>query len=123
MTSTDDRSELNTPDEAPARRQYGQLVEVVLENGTPDPDVFTLHVANPDRIRYEKTAAKHPEWPPLAIGRNFAMTFVTWAAAQRAGKTGLTFPQWEAALLDYDAIEDVPADPTRPTPSPAATSS
>jgi hypothetical protein len=110
MTTTENRSELNAPDEeAPARRQPGQLVELFIEGEDP----YTVRVTNPDRIAYEMAAARHKEWPPLATGRNFAMTFVTWAAAKRTGRTSLRFEQWQDVLLDYDAVDEVPADPTR----------
>lgn len=108
-----ERSEMNAP-APPARRQPGQLIEIWLqEPGQPEPALHTLRVLNPDRIAYEMTANKHPEWPALAGGKNFAMTFVTFAAAKRTGLTSITFEQWQKALLDYDAVGDEPSDPTR----------
>lgn len=97
--------------EAPRRRQPGSLVEVWLE-GADEP--FQVRITNRDRIAFEKTAARHREWPTLADGaRNFAMTFLTWSAAKRTELTALTFAQWEVALVDFDVIDEAPADPTQ----------
>jgi hypothetical protein len=96
-------------DEAPPRRQPGRLVELFVEGEDP----YRVRIANRETIAYEKTAAKHPEWPSLAAGQHFAMTFMVWVAAKRAGRTALTFEQWQDALVDWDIVTDVPADPTR----------
>lgn len=100
--------QLEDIDEPPARRQPGELVEVILA-GVAEP--LTVRILNADRIRYEKTAARHSEWPTQ--GRSFLMTFLTWAAAKRTGQTELTHAQWEQAVEDWDVIREVPADPTR----------
>ena len=106
-----ERSELNAePVEVPRRRQVGQHVEVFLESG----ESFVVHVANPDRIAYEKVAAKH-KWAPAAEAQNLAMTFVCWSAAKRAGLTTMPYEQWERVLLDYELVAEEAADPTRPT--------
>jgi len=110
MTSALHRSELNTDlEEIPARRQPGHLVELFVEGQDP----FTVRLTNRERIAYEKVAAKHPEWPATDQGQHFAMTFVCWAAAKRAGHTTTTFEQWQDVLEDYEVAQDVPADPTR----------
>lgn len=96
-------------DEAPARRQPGRLVELFVEGEEP----YTVHIANRETIAYEKTAAKHPEWPGLANGQHFAMTFMVWVAAKRDGRTSLRFEQWQDALIDWEIVQDRPADPTR----------
>jgi hypothetical protein len=111
------RSELNTPPqpdrepepEAPARRQPGTMIEVHVEGEEP----YEVHVTNRERLHYEKTAARHREWPSAADGQSFAMTFVTWSAARRAERTALSFEQWQEALIDWFTVEDRPADPTR----------
>jgi hypothetical protein len=95
------------PAEAPARRQPGLLIEVLVQGEDP----YTVRITNPDRIAYEKTCARHKEWPQH--GTSFAMTFLTWSAARRAGRTALTFDQWQDALEDWDKVDEVPADPTR----------
>lgn len=102
------------PDEAleaapPAHRQPGQLVEVFLE----DADPYTVRITNRDRIAYEKTAARHKEWPAPENGRSFVMTFLVWSAARRAGRTVLTFDQWQDALEDWEMVQAAPVDPTR----------
>jgi hypothetical protein len=117
MTSSFHRSELNAidptfaeqaaEDEAPARRQIGQRFDVHFAD-----ESFEVTVANPDRIAYERVQSSR-KWPPAKEAQSLAMTFVTWNAAKRAGSTTLTYEQWEQTLLDWDLIEDVPADPTR----------
>ena len=115
MTSTEDRSELNAaPPEAaepaPPHRQPGALVRVDLD-GYPEP--LEVRVTNRDRIAFEKTAARHKEWPDPARSQSFVMTFVTFAAAKRAGHpAATTFEAWQEIVLDWDEVPD-PADPTR----------
>jgi hypothetical protein len=125
---TVDRSELNAdptppttdlaPDEAsPPPRRPGQRVRVDVEDPTaPDGFVtYEIQVTNRERLHYEKTAATHKDWPRASEGGNsHAMTFVTWSAAKRAGRTALTYEKWADALLEWDVLgPDVPADPTR----------
>jgi hypothetical protein len=119
MTSSFQRSELNAIDPSPAleevqeaegppaRRQIGQRFEVHFAD-----ESFEVTVANPDRIAFERVQSSR-KWPPAKEAQSLAMTFVTWNAAKRAGSTTLTYEQWEATLLDWDLIEDAPADPTR----------
>lgn len=120
---TEPRSELNTPDPAaatdpPARRQAGTVFEVELEGHEP----FTVTVDNRDRIRWEKTRGPRG-WPTAEEGQSFAMTFLTWASAKRVGHPlAGKFEDWEAQLLDWNMVKSAPSDPTRATPSPAATS-
>lgn len=100
--------------EAPARRQAGQLIEVLIEGQDP----YTVRVANREVIAYEKTAARHREWPqPTAdnpqLGRHFQMTFCTFAAAKRVGRFEGTFDQWCEVLEDWNVVTEAPADPTR----------
>jgi hypothetical protein len=85
-------------EEAPARRQPGSLVELFVEGEDP----YTVRVTNRDRIAYEKTAARHKEWPAPENGRSFVMTFLVWNAARRAGRTAVTFDQWQAVLEDWE---------------------
>ena len=97
-------------DEAPPRRQPGTLVEVFVEGCEP----YTVRITNRERLEFEVTAARHKEWPSRADGQTFAMTFVTWAAARRAGRYDGNFAAWQNDLIDWDVLdEQVPADPTR----------
>jgi hypothetical protein len=64
-------------------------------------------------IAWEKTKARHREWPTSDDAPVFATTFVVWNAARRAGQTGLTFDQFADAVADLNAVKDVPADPTQ----------
>jgi hypothetical protein len=41
------------------------------------------------------------------------MTFLVWNAARRAGRTAVTFDQWQAVLEDWEPVRDEPVDPTR----------
>ena len=105
------RSGLNTdPDpEVPARRQPGHRVVCQLD-GFEDLEVV---ITNRERLAYEKTAAKHPEWPTPERGKSFVMTFVTFAAAKRAAHpAATTFDAWQEILLEWDEAPE-PADPTR----------
>lgn len=107
----EERSELNAePEEAPARRQPGQLVEVALEDGQR----FVVHLKNRDRIAYEKVCHAR-KWPPAQVAKSLAMAFICWSAAKNAGQTTLKYEEWEQQLVDWDEVEDAPADPTRPT--------
>lgn len=110
---TDSPESTPTPAEAPPRRQLGQEVEVHVDLGGA-VDTFRVHITNPDRIAYEKVQNKRG-WPKANDAQNIAMTFVCWSAAKRAQLTALTYEQWEQQLLDWDLVEDVPADPIRPT--------
>jgi hypothetical protein len=96
-------------EDAPARRQPGALVELFVEGEAP----YIVRVTNRERIGYEKAAARHREWPAMEQGQHFAMTFVCWAAAKRAGHTSLTFEAFADVLEDYDVLDSEPADPTR----------
>jgi hypothetical protein len=114
MTMTDDElaalaEPTLPPEEVPARRLPGQRFRVELDGAEP----FEVRVVVRDRVAYEKTAAKQ-KWPDPQAAPNLAMTFLTWTAAKREGLTALTFEQWEARLEDFNAVEDEPADPTRP---------
>jgi hypothetical protein len=84
-TEYDETAGAEAADEAPARRQPGQLVELMVEGQEP----FTVRVLN------------------------FAMTFVCWSAAKRAGLTALGFDAFAEVLEDYDVVAEAPADPTR----------
>jgi poly(A) polymerase len=89
--------------------------------GEPDPEAIdacaqcanALMSLSRERIADEKTAARHREWPPFDTGQHFAMTFMVWAAARRAGRTALTFDQWQDKLEDWEPVKQEPADPTR----------
>jgi hypothetical protein len=96
-------------DEAPARRQPGDVFDVYLEGG----EVLEVRAANRDVIAWEKTKARHKEWPAAADAPIFATTFVIWNAAKRAGLTSLTFDAFADAVVDFDKVRDEPADPTR----------
>lgn len=109
LSDDDDQTPALAVAPAPARRQPGHAAELWLENAT---EPITVHITNRERIAYEKTAARHPEWPTMDQGQNFAMTFCCWAAAKRAGHTALGFDAFAEVLLDWDLIEE-PADPTR----------
>jgi hypothetical protein len=96
-------------DDVPPRRQPGRLVELFVEGELP----YTVRVANRETIAYEKTLARHKEWPSLEGGQHFAMTFMVWVAAKRDGRTALSFEAWQDALIDWEIVTEQPADPTR----------
>lgn len=96
--------------EAPARRQLGTLWHVHLDGGDTPLEVRTT---NRDMIAWEKTRARHREWPSSDDAPIFATTFVVWNAAKRAGLTALTFEQFTDAAVELERITEEPADPTR----------
>jgi len=95
--------------EAPARRQPGTVWAVDLEDG----QALEVRTTNRDLIAWEKTKARHREWPTSDDAPIFATTFVVWSAARRDGMTSLTFDQFAEACIDLNVIGDEPADPTR----------
>lgn len=95
--------------EAPARRQPGTLWRVEFEDGGQ----LEVRATNRDMIAWEKTKARHREWPTSEDAPVFATTFVVWNAARRAGLSVLTFDQFADAVADLTAVKDEPADPTR----------
>lgn len=96
-------------DEPPARRQPGTVWGVELEDGQQ----LEVRTTNRDLIAWEKTRARHREWPDSSDAPIFATTFVIWAAARRDGMTSLTFDQFVEACVDFEKIAEAPADPTR----------
>jgi hypothetical protein len=90
------------------RRRPGNRMECFVTGHEPYP--FEVTVLNPDRLRYEKLAVTHKEWPTTS---GFVTTVCLWAAARREGKTTLGLEAWEQALEDFEALKDVPSDPTR----------
>ncbi|MET0995456.1 MAG: hypothetical protein ABWY20_15850 [Mycobacterium sp.] len=94
----------------PARRQVGSLIEVILDGREP----FEVTVDNRDRIAWDKTSARHSEWP-AATARSFVMTFLTWNACRREQliERAVTFEQFQELLLDWNEVEQTAADPTQ----------
>lgn len=70
-----------------------------------------IRVRPADRIRCEQLARKY------GIQDSHAEAHValwTWAALAREGEFTGTYHEYVDALEDYEAIRDVPVDPTRP---------
>lgn len=112
MTSLIDAlADLDTPPDtdAPARRLPGQRVDVYLEDGS----TCTVRVGTRERIAFERTAARHRDWPAAEAAPLFVMSFCLWSAATRAQETALSFDAWTTAVIDWDVIAEDPADPTR----------
>lgn len=55
-----------------------QFVTVTLNNGGE----VTEEIRNPDRVRWDLTAAKH-KWPSFQDSPFLGMTFLAWAALKR----------------------------------------
>src|SRR5690242_20637596 len=92
-------------EEAPARRQVGQRFAVHLEgSGVP----LEVRTTNRDIIAWERTKARHKEWPTAADAPTFATTFAIWNAAKRAGQTALGFDEFADAVEDIDLIGEEP---------------
>lgn len=99
-----------------------QVAVVRMADGT----THRVEVANPDRIRWEQTAARRwPELIPDVVGDRvkvkapmFMQTFITWAALKRTNAYAGTFERFsENDCLDID-LEDEPVTPTKPGHSP-----
>lgn len=99
-----------------------QVAVVRLASG----DTLRVEIANPDRIRWEQTAARRwPELIPDVQGDHvtvkapmFMQTFMAWSALKRTNGYDGTFEQFsETDCMDID-LEDEPVDPTRPGHSP-----
>lgn len=87
-----------------------QTVTVTLVDGSQ----VTEAILNPDRVRWDMTAARH-KWPQFKDAAFLGITFLAWAALTRAGAYTSSWEQFR----DHDAIEidilnddDDPKDPT-----------
>lgn len=95
------------PEEAPEAGLPGQVIRVVLEDGTE----FSVRTVNRDYIRWDKT-------PPARRGGVKAFqdapfifaSFLAWSAARRLELTALTFDQFLelAEVVDRQAETEVP---------------
>jgi len=91
-----------------------------------DGSILEVRILNPDKLRYEKTAAVHG-WPvPTvkdgAVAMNnlrFQQTFEIWAALTRTDQYS---GSWEVFrdkdCVDFDVDEDEAVAPFRPDPEP-----
>jgi hypothetical protein len=102
---------------------------------TVDGNTLDVQSANPDLIRYERTAARH-KWPPMTEQPVTWLTFLAWAALRREGQLppDVTWERFaddvclhveraedDDSDLDDDDRTDGEAmfgDPTRPGPGP-----
>jgi hypothetical protein len=100
-----------------------------------DGSRLEVQTANPDLIRYERTAARH-KWPVMTEAPVSWLTFLAWAALRREGQlpAEVTWERFSDELClaversDDDDSEtdddDRPAgavmfgDPTQPVPDP-----
>lgn len=73
-----------------------QFVTVTLIDDTR----VTEEIRNPDRVRWDMTAAKHG-WPKFTDAAFLGMTFLAWAALKRTGKYSGT---WEE-FRDNDCVD------------------
>lgn len=101
------------PDDSPADsvKLPGHLVHIWLEqSGTDALDHFTVRVDNRDYVRWDKYAASQKlngQSSPFIF-----QTYVGWSAANRAGRTQLTFAQFQAMAVE---VEDDKGPEARPT--------
>lgn len=92
-----------------------------------DGATLEVQTANPDLIRYERTAAKH-RWPGMADQPITWLTFLAWAALRREAQLGpeVTWERFsdelalfvERADTDDDPDGPDPGDPIPPGPGP-----
>lgn len=102
-----------------------RLVSPRLRGALADGTTFDVQTANPDLIRYERTAAKH-KWPPFDQQPVTWLTFLAWAALKREAQLppDVTWERFADELcltvesLDDDTDEASPGDPTQPGPDP-----
>lgn len=99
-----------------------QVVTLTMADG----QTHEIETANPDRIRWEQTAARRwPELIPDVVGDQirvkaplFMQTFMAWAALKRLRLYDGSFEQFsETDCLDLD-VDDVAVGPTHPGPTP-----
>lgn len=93
-------------------------VTVTLTNAEP----VTVPVLNPDRVRWDMTAAKH-SWPEFAKAPFLGTTFLAWAAMRREGLYTDSFENFrDRDALEIESSSDNADDPDavgdlgRPTP-------
>ena len=96
-------------DDVSPHRQLGTHWRVYLEDGT----TLDARSTNRDMIAWERTKARHKEWPTNQDAPIFATTFVVWNALRRTGSTALTFDQFTEVAVELEKVDDSPADPTR----------
>lgn len=65
-----------------------------------DSTTHEVDVTNPDRVRWDMTAAKH-KWPAFTDAPFLGLTFLAWAALRRLG---LYAGNWET-FSDTDCID------------------
>lgn len=107
LTAPDNLLDMATEEEAglPGRR-----CRVQLEGG----DVFVVRITNREYIAWDKTAPRK-KWGAMGEVPFLAATFMAWIAAKREGKTGLTWEQWQEAVVDCENLPEEPEDLARPT--------
>jgi hypothetical protein len=98
------------PDEAREAGLPGQVIRVVLDDGT----AFEVRTLNKDYIRWDKT-------PPARRGniKNFQdapfvfATFLAWSAARRLDQTALTFDEFADRADVVERVRAVEVPPTQ----------
>lgn len=81
---------------------------VTLADGT----THTVEAANPDRVRWDMTRAKH-NWPATADAPFLMTTFMAWAALKRLGTytgTWETFSETDCVDIDTTKAEEEVTD-------------
>ena len=101
-----------------------RLVSPRLRVALVDGSTYDVQTANPDLIRYERTAARH-KWPPFADQPVTWMTFLAWAALKREAQlpADVTWERFADELcLTVETYDDddgaSTGDPTPPGPDP-----
>ena len=88
-------------------------VTVELEDGTVLADLVT---DNRDAVRWDVHRA-NKRWPATGDAPMLWLTFLAWAAANRTGRTLLTFEAWNDQTIAVNVHEDDDqgdVDPTQP---------
>jgi hypothetical protein len=103
---------------APERTLPGRRARITLEGPDGEPlEPFEVRIDNRDYLRWDKEAArrgwlrKKDDQSPVFI----MATFLSWSAAIRTRKTELTWPQFEAAAIECQDLEETAEDAARPT--------
>lgn len=90
-------------------------VKVTMADGSS----HDLTIANPDRIKWDRTAQKH-KWPKFTDAPFLGLTFLAWSAMTRTGKTTDTWETFsDTTCLDVESMDedgDTEVDPIRPGP-------
>lgn len=102
-----------------ANKLASPLLRVLVKDEAEPIEVQTI---NADLVLWDRSRVKH-KWPKFDEAPFLWMTFLSWSAAKRLGhiQPTTTYEQWEASVVDVQAVDPDEDDETgRPTGRAAA---